>query len=333
MANQVTNIHNHEPLAKFDSSLSILLTGRSNPKLAIEIAKRLKTHVYEPVSVFSDGEIRVKIPVNLRRRHVFIIQPTSPSVNDNIMELIFMADAAKRGSASEIIAVIPYFGYARQDRKEMPRVPISAAVITKIIETAGVDRILTVDIHAEQEEGFASGPWDNLYGSYSLLPVIKARKLTNVVVASPDKGGVVRATGYARLLGAHDIAIVYKKRDVNFNDKSESLAMIGDVKGRDVLLVDDIISTGGTIFNAANFLKQQGAKSVKAAATHGLFTGDALKMLNESAIDEVIVTDTIAHRKEIIDHPKVTLVSVAPLLAEAIRRIQTGESISKDLIL
>lgn len=333
MPTKVINIHNSAPLSEFDSSLSILLTGRSNPKLAKDIAKLLKTEVYEPISVFSDGETRVKIPVNLRRRHVFIIQPTSPHANDNVMELIFMIDAARRASASEIIAIIPYFGYSRQDRKEMPRVPISAAVVASMIQNTGASRFVTVDIHAEQEEGFASVPWDNLYGSYSLLPVIKQKKLSNIVVASPDKGGVVRATGYARLLGIHDIAIVYKQRDINFNDKSESLAMVGEVKDRDVLLVDDMISTGGTLISAANFLKQQGAKSVRAAVTHGLFAGNALKMLTNSALYEVIVTDTIANRKEVLEHPKISIVSVAPLLAEAIRRIQTGESISKDLIL
>ena len=188
----------------------ILLSGRANPTLAHAIAKILKRPINEPINSFPDGEIRVRIAPNLRRRHVFIIQPTGTPVNDNIMELVLMVDAAKRASASEIIAVIPYFGYSRQDRKEMPRVPISASAVASILEHIGVDRILTVDIHVEQEEGFVQTAWDNLYGSYSLMPEIKARKLSSLVIASPDKGGMVRATGYARLLKASGISIVYK---------------------------------------------------------------------------------------------------------------------------
>lgn len=312
----------------------IILTGRSNPTLAKRIAKILKKDIYEPISIFSDGEIRVKIQSNLRRRRVFIMQPTSPSlVNDYIMELLLMIDAAKRASAREINALVPYFGYSRQDRKEMPRVPISSSLVAQMIKHAGADRILTMDIHSEQQEGFVQGPWDNLYASYSLVPIIKARKLKNLVVASPDKGGVIRATGYAKLLRASGIAIVYKQRDINVNDLSESQALIGDVVGKDVLLVDDIISTGGTIINAANYIKKLGARSVRAAVTHGLFAGNALEKIKKSSIEEFIVTDTVAIREEIIKHPKITVASVAPLLAEAIKRINTGESLSQALIL
>lgn len=329
------------PAKRKNSSLSflgdpgefVLLTGRANPQLARKIAKILKKNIDEPISVFSDGEIRVKISLNLRRRHVFIIQPTAPPVNDNIMELILMIDAARRASASEIIGVIPYFGYARQDRKEKSRVPISASAIASIFEYAGVNRIFTVDIHSEQQEGFIKGPWDNVYASYSLLPEIKSRKVSSLVIASPDKGGVTRATGYARLLNASGIAIVYKERDIHVNDASETLTMVGNVRGKDVLIVDDMISTGGTLFNAADLIAKQGAKSIRAAVTHGLFSGSALEELTHSSIEEIIVTDTIAHRKKVVDHPKITIVSVAPLVAEAIRRIQTGASISKDLIL
>lgn len=311
----------------------ILLTGRANNKLADDIGKILKLEVSNPVSIFSDGEIRVRIKQNLRRRSVFIIQPTSKPVNDHIMELVFIADAARRASASEIIAVIPYYGYSRQDRKEMPRVPISASVVSSILVNVGVDRIMTIDIHSEQSMGSVHIPWDNLYGSYSLLPIIKKRNLKNLVVASPDKGGMHRATGYAKLLQAEGVALVYKERDVKLNNVSDTLEMIGNAKDKDVLLVDDMIDTAGTIVHAANFIKKKGARSVRVVATHGLFSGDAIQKITDSAIEEVIVTDTIAHRKEVLDNSKMTIVSVAPLIAEAIRRVKTGESISKDLIL
>lgn len=309
----------------------ILLTGRSNPTLARNIAQILKKELAEPISIFSDGEIRVKGIPNLRRRHVFIVQPTAPgtnSVNDHLMELMFMIDAAKRASSSEITAVIPYFGYARQDRKEMARVPISASVVAKMIEDAGADRILTIDLHSEQLEGFIRKPWDNLYGSYALLPAIKNEHLDNLVIASPDKGGVVRASAYGRLLETPGLAIVYKERDIHTNNASRALGMIGDVEGKNVLLVDDMIDTAGTIVNAANFLKEKGAKSIRAVATHGLFSGDAMKKIAESSMDEVIVTDTLAIPEEIVHHPKVTVVTIAPFLAEAIQRIKTGESLS-----
>lgn len=311
----------------------ILIAGRSNPELAQSIGRILKKEVTFPISNFSDGEIRVRIKPNLRRRKVFIIQPTSTPVNEHIMELVFMCDAAKRASASEVIAVIPYFGYARQDRKELSRVPISAAAVSSLLINAGIDKILTIDIHSEQLEGSIKQPWDNLYGSYSLLPVIKKRKLKNLVVAAPDKNGMLRATGYAKLLNAHGVALVYKERDVTLHNVSNTMGMIGEVKNRDVLLVDDMIDTAGTIVHAANFIKKKGATSVRVAATHGLFTADALKKITDSAIDEVVVTDTIRPRDEIVKNKKVTIVTVAPLIAEAIRRIRTGESISQALIL
>ena len=311
----------------------VLLTGRSNPKLAKEIGNILEVPVSEPISIFSDGEIRVRIQPNLRRRMVFIIQSTSTPVNDHIMELLFMIDAAKRASSAEVIAVIPYYGYSRQDRKEMSRVPISSSVIARTLTNAGADRILSLDIHSEQQEGFIANPWDNVFGSYSLLPELKKRDLKKPVVAAPDKGGMVRATAYARLLGSDSLALVYKKRDILLNNVSNTLAMIGDVKDRDVVVVDDMIDTAGTIVNAVNYIKQEGAKSIRVVATHGIFSGDAIKKITESAIDEMIVTDSIAHREEVINNPKIKIVSVAPLLAEAIKRIKTGESLSKDLIL
>ncbi len=332
--NRRASFHPDKELNKINPEHFVLLTGRSNPQLAHAIANNLGVPLHEPISVFSDGEIRVKIPINMRRRHVFIIQPTSNPVNDHLMELILMIDAAKRSSAQEITVIVPYYGYSRQDRKERPRVPISSSVVASMIVTAGADRIATVDMHSEQQQGFVKIPWDNLYGSYSLIPVIKKRKLKDIVIAAPDKGGMTRATGYARRLpNASGIALVYKERDIDVNNKSEALAMIGMVKGKDVLLVDDIIDTAGTIVNAANYIKKSGAKSVRAIATHGLFSGEALNRISASNMDEVIVTDSINQRGEVLKNPKITVTSIAPLLAEAIRRIETGQSLSKDLIL
>lgn len=311
----------------------ILLTGRSNPRLAKKIAKLLGHDIFDPVSIFSDGEIRVRVPENMRRRHVFIIQPTSTPVNESIMEIMFMIDASRRSSAREITLIIPYFGYSRQDRKEMPRVPISSSVVANMFTNAGASRIVTVDIHSDQQQGFIQIPWDNLYASYSLVPALKKKIFKNLVVASPDKGGMTRATGYAKRLGASDIALVYKERDINVNNKSEALGMIGNVKGRDVLLVDDMLDTGGTIAHAASYIKQQGAKSVRVAVTHGLFSGKALEHIKTSPIEEVIVTDTILQRDEVVKNPKITVISVAPLLVEAIKRIESGDSISRDLFL
>lgn len=311
----------------------VLLTGRSNPELARAIGKLLDVPVDEPISVFADGEIRVRIQPNLRRRMVFIIQPTNTPVNDHIMELLFMIDAAKRASSSEVIAVIPYFGYSRQDRKEMSRVPISSSVIANALVSAGADRILTLDIHSEQQAGFIAKPWDNVYGSYSILPELKKRNLKDIVVAAPDKGGMIRSTGYARLLGSDALALVYKKRDIMLNNVSNTLAMIGNVKDRDVVVVDDMIDTAGTIVNAVNYIKQKGARSIRVVATHGIFSGDALKRIADSQVDEMIITDSIKHEEAVRNHPKITIVSVAPLLSEAIKRIRSGESISKDLIL
>jgi ribose-phosphate pyrophosphokinase len=311
----------------------VLLTGRSNPKLALDIAKILKHEVHEPISIFSDGEIRVRIPESMRNRHVFIIQPTAPNVNTSIMELILMIDAAKRSSASEISAIIPYFAYSRQDRKEMPRVPISSSIVANMIVNAGATQIFTIDIHSQQQQGFVNIPWDNLYGSYALIPEIKSRKLDNLVIASPDKGGMVRATGYARLLGAEDVALVYKERDIAVNNKSEAMNMIGRVRDKNVLIVDDMIDTGGTIVNAAEFLKDMGAKSVRMAITHGLFSGEAPERFKNPAIEEIFVTDTVRLRQEMLENKKLTVASIAPLIAEAISRIVNGRSISRDLIL
>jgi ribose-phosphate pyrophosphokinase len=307
----------------------VLLTGRANEKLANDIAKLLKTKVHNPISKFSDGETRVKIPINLRNRDVFIIQPTCPpEVDSYFIELLLMIDAARRASANKIYAVIPYLGYSRQDRKEGPRVPISSAILTEMIEYAGVTAISTVDLHSEPQQGFIRVPVDNLYGSYSLVPKLKAMKLKNLVVASPDKGGVPKATAYAKFLKADGVAIVYKERDLKVNNQAEALEMIGDVKDKNVLIVDDIADTAGTICEAANLIKKRGAKSIIAAVTHGLLTGPAVSRINESAIERMLVTDTVPLHAEAAASPKIKVVTIAPLLAEAIRRTESGDSIS-----
>lgn len=311
----------------------VLLTGTANLKLAQNVAKILGKEIHETVSVFADGEKRVIIPDNLRRREIFIIQPTCPPVNDNIMELLLIIDAAKRSSASEITAVIPYFGYSRQDRKDRSRVPISAALVAGLIEYAGADRILTIDIHSEQEPGFVEIPWDNLYASYSLLPQLKKYfSLENLVVASPDKGGVLKATFYAELLDAEGLAIVFKERDITKKNESKALDIIGDVKGKDVLLVDDMIDTAGTICEAARLIKQRGARSISAAATHGIFSDPAPKKIAESPLDKIFITDSVPIREGMLEDPKVVVISAAQLLAEAISCIYNGNSISEKLI-
>lgn len=310
----------------------VLLTGTANLKLAKDIADILGKKVDETVSVFADGEKRIIIPENLRKREVFIIQPTCPPVDANIMELLLIIDAAKRSSASEISAIIPYFGYARQDRKDRPRVPISASLIARLIEFAGADRILTVDIHSEQEPGFVEIPWDNLYGSYSFLPELKKHFGKNLIVVSPDKGGVPKATFYANLLDAAGVAIVFKERDALRINESKTLGMIGDVQDKDVLIVDDMIDTAGTICDAANLMKEQGAKSVSVAATHGLFSGPALDRIKDTVLDKIFITDTVPIRKEILENPKFIVISIARLLAEAINCIYKGDSMSGKLI-
>lgn len=312
----------------------ILLSGNANLPLAQKVATSLKTQLLTPVSRFADSEAHVQIPVNIRRKTVTIVQSTCPPNTDNtIIELILMIDAARRASAKEIIVVLPYFSYARQDRKDKPRVPISSSAIAKLIEYAGADHICTVDIHSDQAQGFTKVPWDNIYGSYSLVPAIKKLGLKNLIIASPDKGGVPTATAYAKRLNAKGIAIVFKERDVNIKNASKALDMIGDVKGRDVLIVDDLIDTAGTLCNAAKLIKENGAKRVIAAASHGIFSQGAFENINSSPIESLIVTDSIPQEENLIKSKSLQVITIAPLLAEAIKRIQTGESISEKLIL
>lgn len=312
----------------------VLLTGTANPELAEAIGKKLKTKVYNPVTRFSDSEIRIKIPVNLRRIPVFIIQPTCPpNVDGHFVEILLLIDAARRASAQDITAVIPYFGYARQDRKDRPRVPISASVIARSLEFAGAGRIVTVDLHSDQQQGFVQIPWDNLYASFCLIPKIKSLKLKDLVIAAPDKGGVLRATAYSKWLKNVGLAIVYKERDVNTANRSEALDLIGDVKGKNVLIVDDMVDGGGTLCNAANLIAQRGAKDIWACVAHGIFSGSALDRISDSPIKKLIITDTIKPGEEVMKNNKIEIVPIAPLLAEAIRRIISGDSISEKLIL
>lgn len=312
----------------------VLLTGSSNPALAEEVAKILGTKVHNPITKFADGESRVQIPINIRRGSVVIIQSTCPpNVDSNIVELLLMIDAAKRASADEVIVVIPYFGYARQDRKDRPRVPISSSLFAQAIEFAGADKICTLDIHSEQLQGFVKAPWDNLYASYSVIPRIEKENFKNLVVASPDKGGVPTATAYARRLNAEGVAIVYKVRDVNSSDQSEALDIIGDVEGKQVLLVDDMATTAGTLCNAALLISKRGAKNIWAAVTHGVLSPGAIDKINNSPIEKVLITDTIPQPDEVKNCPKIEIVSIANLLAEAILRIENGQSISEKLII
>lgn len=323
------NLSHGKPSADF-----VLLTGTSNLPLAEKIGKILGKTVYKPVTKFADGENRVQIPINIRRGSVVIIQSTCPpNVDSNIVELLLMIDAAKRASAEEIVVVIPYFAYARQDRKDRPRVPISASLIAQMIQHAGADKICALDIHSDQAQGFVQISWDNLFGSYCLVPRLEKENFKDLVVASPDKGGVPIATAFANRLGAEGVAIVYKERDVHTANASAALDLIGSVRDKNVILVDDMIDTGGTLVNAAKLIKERGAKTIWASATHGVLSADALEKINDSPIEKVIITDTIPQPEKVINNPKIEIISVANLLAEAIKRIESGDSISEKLII
>ncbi len=310
--------------ARLASELAIF-SGNANPPLAKAICQCLKVRLSDClVGRFSEGEIRVKINENVRGKDVFVVQPTCPPPNDNLMELLIMLDAARRASARRITAVVPYYGYARQDRKDQPRVPITAKLVANLITTAGADRVLTMDLHAGQIQGFFDLPLDHLYAVTVFEHAIHRKRLTPLVVVSPDVGGIKMARGYAKRLGA-GLAIVDKRRDSP--DSTEVMHILGEVEDRVCLLVDDLIATGSSIMEAAKALKRQGAKAVYGAVTHAVLSGDAIRHLNAAPLEELMVTDTIpltpARR-----HRKITVLSVAPLLAEAIRRIHDEESIS-----
>lgn len=303
-------------------SLVTLVSGRATRYLAERIAQSYGTNLGE-VSIynFSDGEFQPSYEETIRGNDVFIVQSTfAPS--DNLMELLMLIDAAKRASASKIIAIIPYFGFARQDRKDKPRVSIGAKLIANLLTAAGVSRIITMDLHADQIQGFFDVPVDHLYASTVFVPYLQNLNLENLCMASPDTGGTRRAAAYAKFLNA-DLVIGYKQRaKANVIDR---LQIIGDVKDKNVVIVDDIIDTAGTICKAANLMKDSGAASVRALCTHPIFSGNAVQLINDSALCEVIVTDTLPLREH---SDKITQVSVSGVFADVISSVITGESIS-----
>ena len=284
-------------------------------------------YLYNAFSGFSDGEISVKIEENVRGMDVFLIQPTCAPTHENLMELVIMVDALKRSSASRITAVIPYYGYARQDRRvRSERVPISAKVVADILERSGIDRVLTVELHSEQIQGFFNIPVDNVYGTRVMHDDIVNQKLKNVLVVSPDVGGVIRSRALAKVLGLSDLAIIDKRRDET--NKAKVMNVIGDVKNKECILVDDIADTAGTLCNAAKALKQKGAKKVFAYIVHPVLSGEAVNKISKSELDQLIVTDTIPLSDSAQACKKIRVISLAPTLAEAIRRVNNEESIS-----
>lgn len=299
--------------------------GNSNIKLLHEIAKNLRVKLGNAsVSRFTDGETRVKINENVRGKDVFVVQSTCFPTNDNLMELLILIDALKRASASRITAVLPYFGYARQDRKDQPRVPITAKLIANILTRAGASRILTIDLHAGQIQGFFDVPLDHLYAVGVFVEYFERKKIENLVVVSPDVGGIKTARAYSKRLGA-GLAIVDKRR---IDDKqAEVMNILGEVEGKNVVIVDDIVATAGSLVEAASAVKKGGAKDVYATVTHPALCGPAIERLAGSSIKELIVTDTIpVEESKMID--KIKVLTVAPLLASAIKRIHNEESIS-----
>jgi ribose-phosphate pyrophosphokinase len=306
----------------------MVFTGNAHPQLAQEVAKELSIRLGDAdVSKFSDGEISVDINENVRGKDVFIIQPTSEPTNSNLMELLFMDDALRRASAARITAVIPYFGYARQDRRvRSSRVPISAKLVADMIAKSGVDRVLTVDLHSEQIQGFFDISVDNIYGSPVLLDDIERRNYDNLMVVSPDIGGVVRARALAKQLNDAELAIIDKRRPKA--NVSEVMNIIGEVEGRTCILMDDMVDTAGTLCSAAKALKDGGAARVVAYCTHSVLSGKAIDNINNSELDELVVTDTIPLSEQAKSCTKIRQLSMAKLLAEAMRRVRNEESIS-----
>jgi ribose-phosphate pyrophosphokinase len=311
-----------------DSPTIAVFTGSANPQLAHDIARYLQVPLGRAhVGRFSDGEVTVEIMENVRGRDVFVLQPTSPPANDHIMELLVMVDACRRASAGRITAVIPYFGYARQDRRpRATRVSITAKVVANMLAGAGVHRLLTVDLHADQIQGFFDIPVDNVYASPVLLGDVWRQKYDNLVVVSPDVGGVVRARAIAKRLDDADLAIIDKRRPRA--NESEVMNIIGEVEGKSCVLVDDLVDTAGTLCHAAKALKDVGAKRVVAYITHPVLSGPAIERIEASVLDELVVTDTIPLRDNARACGRIRQLSVAGLLAETMRRIRDEESVS-----
>ena len=305
----------------------MVFTGNANPELAAAIARHIGVPLgHASISKFSDGEVSVELNENVRGKDVFIIQPTCAPTNDSIMELLLTADALHRASANRITAVVPYYGYARQDRRvRSARVAISAKVVADMISAVGVNRVLTVDLHAEQIQGFFSIPVDNVYGSPVLTEDIERQRYENLTVVSPDVGGVVRARAVAKQLNV-DLAIIDKRRPTA-ND-AQVMNIIGDVEGRSCLIVDDMVDTAGTLCKAAEALKEHGAQRVMAYATHPILSGPAIENIESSALDSLVVTDTIPLSDAAKNCGRIRQLSMAKLLAESIRRVSNEESIS-----
>ena len=310
------------------SSKMMVFTGNSNRDLAKKVSSRLYLELGSAkVDKFSDGEVTVELNENVRGKDVFVLQSTCEPTNDNLMELLLIIDALRRASASRITAVVPYFGYARQDRRvRSARVPISSKVVAEMMVSVGVDRVLTVDLHAEQIQGFFTCPVDNVYGSPILNDDIVASNFKDVVVVSPDIGGVVRARAIAKQLDDADLAIIDKRRPRA--NESEVMNLIGDVEGRTAIMVDDMVDTAGTLCSAANALKERGATKVVAYCTHAVLSGKALDNVCNSELDELVVTDTIPLSYEAKSEKKIRQLTIADLLAESIRRVSNEESIS-----
>jgi ribose-phosphate pyrophosphokinase len=311
-----------------DAQNLTLFSGRAHPELAQSIAR----HIGVPmgrinVGSFSDGESSIEIRENVRGHDIVLIQPTSPPTNENLMELLVMADACRRASADQVVALIPYFGYARQDRRpRAARVPITAKLVADLIAAAGIDRVITVDIHADQIQGFFDLPMDNVYASPVLLGDVWKQEYADMVVVSPDVGGVVRARALAKRLDDADLAIIDKRRPQP--NMAEVMNIIGEVEGKTCVLIDDIVDTAGTLCIAAKVLKERGASKVVAYITHPVLSGPAVDRIAKSALDELVVTDTIPLSEAASACKKIRQLSVAELLAETIRRIGTMESVS-----
>jgi len=311
-----------------DVGLITIFAGNAHPELAQSIAHHLRIPLGKiSVGRFSDGEINIEILENIRGRDVFIVQPTCPPTNDNLMELLVMADACQRASAGRITALIPYFGYARQDRRpRAARVPITSKLVAKLIGVAGIDRVLTVDLHADQIQGFFDVPMDNVYASPVLLGDVWRQEYDSMVVVSPDVGGVVRARALAKRLDDADLAIIDKRRPQA--NQAQVMNVIGEVSGKTCVMIDDLVDTAGTLCAASEVLKKRGAVRVVAYITHPVLSGPAVERIEKSVLDELVVTDTIPLSPAAQNCAKIRQLSVAELLAETVRRISDAESVS-----